>query len=214
MEIKKGAHVHTFRGEKVGSLDRIVIDPLTNKVTGIVVQKGGILGTDKVIPVDQIASTEPDKITLNPDIQDLNRLPDFESAYFVSEAGPTETTTDTLTPVYWYPPVGAGVTGVPVFVPPPGKMEVDQNIPDGTVPLKEGSKVYNADGQQVGHATRIFYSPDDNRLTHILISQGLINKEEKLIPASWIMHIKEDQVDLAVGSQILANIPAYHESND
>ena len=43
-------NIYNQNGDKVGSIDRLVIDPRTNEVTHIVVRKGFLFTKDKVIP--------------------------------------------------------------------------------------------------------------------------------------------------------------------
>ena len=51
MRFEKGMDVFTAQGEKVGSLNRVVVDAKTRDVTDIVVERGLLGGTEKVIPI-------------------------------------------------------------------------------------------------------------------------------------------------------------------
>jgi len=208
MQFKRGADVFTADGRKVGSIDRVVIDPRTREVSHIVIRKGFLFAEDKVVPIDLIAKTTEDRIVLRSDVGDLDALPQFEETHYIPlyDSG-TPSTADV--PLYWYPPVG--VLGYPGYVPPvPFYVEeTERHIPENTVPLKEGSKVISSDGKHVGNVERIFADSQTGRVTHFVISQGLILKEKKLIPATWISSVLEDAVYLTVDTHQLDALPEY-----
>ena len=54
MEYKKGADVISNDGEKIGTLDRVVLDPKTKEVAYLVVKSGFLLTEDKLISIDQV----------------------------------------------------------------------------------------------------------------------------------------------------------------
>ena len=67
----------------------------------------------------------------------------------------------------------------------------------------------SADGEHIGDVERLFVDRDSHRATHFLISEGLLFKERKLIPAHWVKSVEEDKVQLAVPSRLLERLPAY-----
>lgn len=214
MELKEGADVFTASGEQVGKINRFVLDPATDEVTHIVVQKGWLLPADKVVPIAMIRSATDEKVVLNEDIK-FEDLPAFEETHFVeltqSDIPATTSPTDQLAPVYyWYPP--SGYLGYPRFGMeyygwPPAV--TTRNIPADTIPLKEGANVMSSDDHHVGDVERVFIDPDSHKATHILISQGMLFKEQKLVPTHWIRSVEEDKVQLSVPVRLLERLPAY-----
>jgi uncharacterized protein YrrD len=215
MELKEGTSVFTTSGEEVGKINRFVLNPTTNEVTHIVVQKGWLLPEDKVVPLRMVSSSTEDRVVLNEDIGDFDELPPFEETHYVEltedDTSLAERPPYRYAPAYYlYPP--AGYVGYPTYGlgyygwPP---VETVQNIPGNTVPLKEGSNVISSDDEHVGDVERLFVNPDSNRATHFLVSQGLLFKEQKLVPADWVRSVEEDKVRLAVPSRLLERLPAY-----
>ncbi len=215
MELKEGTSVFTLSGEEVGKINRFVLDPATNEVTHIVVQKGWLLPEDKVVPIAMVSTATEERVELNQKIDDPDQLPPFEETHFVevtekdiSSTGPS---TYRYAPAYyWYPP--SGYIGYPAFGPgyygwPP--VETTRNIPADTIPLKEGADVISSDGEHVGDVERLFVNAESNKATHFLISEGLLFKERKLVPAHWIRSVEENKVNLAVPSRLLERLPAY-----
>jgi hypothetical protein len=89
--------------------------------------------------------------------------------------------------------------------------EKQRNIPEDTVPLREGTNVISSDGDHVGDVERLFLEGDSNKVTHFVISQGVLFKDRKLIPTHWVKSVDEDKVQLVVTSQVLERLPSYEE---
>lgn len=221
MELKEGMGVFTPGGEEVGRVNRFVLDPATNEVTHIVIQKGWLLPEDKVVPFDMVSSAAGDRLVLTEEIGDFDELPSFEETHFVRATGEGP---DDLTPTadpkyqntpayYWYPSqsnIGYPGIGLGHYAWPSG--EKTRNIPENTVPLKEGTDIMSADGKHVGNVERLFIEGDSNQVTHFLVSQGVLFKDRKLIPAHWVKSVDEESVNLAVASNVLERLPSYEET--
>jgi len=216
MELKEGTSVFTMSGEEVGKINRFVLDPQTNEVTHIVVQKGWLLPEDKVVPFQMVSSAMEDRVVLNEDLDDFNQLPPFEESHFVgiteAEMGPTGVPAYPSAQAYYWYPSPLGNVGYPAYrledsAQPP--VETTRNIPENTIPLQEGSNVMSSDGEHVGDIERLFVEPESNRATHFLISQGVLFKDHKLVPAHWVRSVEEDKVHLVVSSKLLERLPSY-----
>jgi uncharacterized protein YrrD len=211
VELKEGTSVVTAGGEEIGKINRFVLDPATNEVTHLVVQKGWLFAEDKVVPFELVSSATEDKVVLHEDIENLDELPPFEETHFIraQEADVSRGGSPRMgrhPAYYWYPP--SGYVGYPVgfYGWPP--METIRNIPGDTIPLKEGTDVISSDGEHVGDIERLFVETDSNKATHFVISQGLF-KDRKLIPAHWVRTVEEEKVQLVVSSEFLESLPAY-----
>ena len=217
MQFKEGASVYTARGEQVGDIDRVVLDPKTKEVSHIVVRKGFIFKTDKVVPIDLIAFTSQLQVVLREDAGDLERLPDFEEEHYIvldeTELARTEARSDFPTPLYSYLPIYSAKYGAaqahPMSRPQPYVIQTEQNIPEGEVALEEGAKVISADGERVGDIEKVLTDPQADRATHFVVSEGLLLKERKLIPAAWVDRVYEDEVHLSVGSTMFEVLREY-----
>ena len=220
MELKEGMGVFTPGGEEIGRVNRFVLDPATDEVTHIVVQKGWLLPEDKVVPFSMVQATGGERLILKEEVGDFDELPPFEETNFVRATdelpGDPGRRPDVASPYlpayYWYPSrAGTGFPGfgvAPYAVP---SSETKRNIPEDTVPLKEGSRVVSSDGEHVGNVDHLFLEGDSNKVTHFLISQGILFKDRKLVPAHWVKSVEEDTVYLVVPSELLERLPSYHE---
>lgn len=210
MEFKQNASVHTVDGKDVGRIDRVVLDPKTKEVTHIVVRKGFLFTEDKVIPQDLLDVATENGVTLRADVSDLQALPHFEETHYVRVSDGSHTrnggdnTMDYAPPLFQHPALG----GVPPAMmtesfAPEYVAETAQNIPEGSVALKEGAKVIAADGQHVGNVEQVITDPQASRVMNFVITQGLLVKEKRQIPITWVRDVWEDEVHLAVGSHTI-----------
>ena len=146
MELKEGMSVFTPGGEEVGQVNRFVLDPATNEITHIVIQKGWLLPEDKVVPFDMVSSANGESVVLSEEIGEFDKLPSFEETHFVRAA---EYDPGDSTPIpgpvyryapayYWYPAqsnLGFPGPSLAPYAWPAG--ETKRNIPENTVPLKK-----------------------------------------------------------------------------
>lgn len=220
MQFKEGANVHTADGQNIGSIDRVVIDPRTNEVSHVVVRQGMFFTEDKVLPTDQIDTATADGVRLRANVENLDDLPRFEETYYLplDESDPTTSGAGYARPYYGYPPVGLGLGYYPSFygagsyggyAAQPYAVATERNIPEGTVGLKEGAKVTSADGKTVGNVARVFTDDQMQQATHLLISEGWLFKEQKVVPVAWIKSMDEDEIQLNVDAHRLDRVPVY-----
>ena len=214
MRLTKGADVYSATGEKLGAVDRVIIDPNTKEVTHLVVSKGFLFTTNKIIGIDMINPDDTERISLISSAADLDKFQDFTDSHYVSLDQADAPPTDDVPVATWNPPAeyawwhsgpGMAYPPMPLFV-----RKAEQNIPEGTVALEEGAKVTSKDGHHVGNVADVYVDKEDNRATHILVSSGTLVKEQKLLPVTWISEIDEHEVRLSVDEDFLKRVP-YHQ---
>ena len=211
IQLQKHAHVLASNAQEVGFLERVVVNPETNVVTHIVVRMGPLFNKeDKIVPIELVTDTTEDLVLLGTDAAAVESMPLFEEQQVVSEWRTVEAlaSSENRQPV----PFGESPSVIPLVLDPDDTYatETVQNIPEGTVAMKEGAKVIASDGEHIGHVERILADPSIDQITHLLISRGLFSKEVKIIPIKWILKIGEDNVYLNVNKDSiegLAGIP-------
>jgi uncharacterized protein YrrD len=217
MQLNQGASVFTADGTEAGRIDRVVIDPKTNEVSHIVVRKGFFLPDDKVVPMSLMMAGPEDRIVLRINSDKLGQLPEFEETHYIAlneeelgradKAGPIGIA---LPALYWYPPYRG--TLLVDYPEPPYIAETRTNIPEGTIAVKAGAKVITRDDKDVGNVEQVLTNLQADRVTHCLISKGLVMKEKRLIPVGWIDSWSEDELRLAVGSNTVERLPVFEHA--
>jgi uncharacterized protein YrrD len=218
MQFKENAEVFTSTGEKVGRIDRVVIDPKSDELTHLVVKKGFLFTTDKVVPIEHVETTTEDRVELKAGPGDPDEFPDFEETHYIQapESGTfAKRELGGIKPLAWYYPLPRGAwwrTGMgvyPGYPQPPYIRKTELNIPDDTVPLEEGAKVVSTEGDHVGDVERVYAEEEEQRVTHLLISKGLVSKTRKLIPSMWVESVSEDNVRLSISKNFVEELPEY-----
>jgi sporulation protein YlmC with PRC-barrel domain len=72
-EIARGMAVYDSTGRRVGDVESISIDPVSDKITWIAVRRGHLFGRESTVPASMIESVT-DRITLNAPTQAVKRL--------------------------------------------------------------------------------------------------------------------------------------------
>jgi uncharacterized protein YrrD len=220
MQLRENADVLSWEGQKIGRVDRVVIDPESKEVTHLVIKKGLLLTQDKVIPVDEwVDKATEDQVILKKAAGNPEEWPDFEETHHVpvDDMKPYRRRQPGYArPVMWYysrpgfPWWGTGP--YPGYPSPRYVARTERNIPGDAVPLEEGAKVLSKDDENVGNVESVYVEPEGNRATHLLISRGLLSKERKLIPTNWVDRVFEDEVRLSVEKDVIDSVPVHSAS--
>ncbi len=206
----KGAEVYTAKGEKIGTLKRVVIDAKTRDVTDLVVDRGAF-NSEKVIPVGLVDLEKEDKIKLRETNQGVDAFLDYETTHYVpiDQIGDPYENIDAY---YWYPPsnyerpTGGGM--IPGVFPDHDVRE-DSSIPEGRIAIAEGAQVMSADGKHIGNIEQVITNATNNNVTHFVVGKGFLLKEHKLVPAFWITKVDDRKIYLSVEARLFDRLPDY-----
>jgi uncharacterized protein YrrD len=209
MEFKEGAAIYTADGERAGTVERFVIDPHTRTVSGLVARQGFLFTEDKAIPVELVASATAERIDLRAEAGHPDDLPRYEETYYIMPDDSEYSigyAQPYVAPLYYYPPVGLASPIAPMI--PEGHAEKYRNVPAGNVVVDTGSAVMSRDGQHVGDVQRVITDSRTNEVTHFVISQGLLLRDEKTVPMAWVAEVGDNEIHLAVNASLLEQVPA------
>jgi sporulation protein YlmC with PRC-barrel domain len=212
MRFEKGMDVFTAQGEKIGSLNRVVVDAKTRDVTDIVVGRGMLGGTEKVIPIGLVDAEQEDHIQLRETNQDVDDFLDYETTHYVS-VDQIDIPHGNIDATYWYPPTNMQFsTGGPGMLPDVMPEEIprsESSIPEGRVAISQGSKVYSRDDKHIGNVEQVIMDADTNHFTHFVVGKGFLLREHKLVPALWVDKVGDDRVILSVEASVFERLPDY-----
>lgn len=210
MDLSIGTPIYERNGQKVGELNRIVMDGKTGDVSHLVVGKGWLLPRDIVVSRDDIEVADPDRVQLRLSEEELDRQPDFYEIHYVTPGAddpiPASYASDSLLYAPIAPPLGAGWVMPYSYYIPPSNTEVDVNVPPGSVTLADGMDVLAGD-EKVGTITGVRIHPRTEHISHIVVSHGWLFPEERIIPASAIRAVDQEGVHLAQSVDELRTFP-------
>jgi len=210
MQFRKDAQVFSADGHSVGHIDRVVLDPQTKEVTHLIVRKGLLLTKDRVLPIALITSSAEKRVNVIANANEVDQLPEFEEKQYVPIQGGEVPETTAPTPnFYWYP-VAPYSIAPPIGVQPPGYVEeTHRNIPEELVALKAGARVLDNQGEQVGQVEQVFSDTQSDHVTYFVLSHGVLFKERKLVPVTWIDIVSDDEIRLNVPEDRVEKLPTF-----
>jgi sporulation protein YlmC with PRC-barrel domain len=210
LTLNEGADVFTADGQRVGSVDRIVLDPLTKDVSHIVVRRGVLFREDKVIPTDMIATTDEEQIVLDTGVSGED-IPPFEERHYVTVLEEFyQPDLGSVPPLLYFGPYALATPVIPTVT----ETVRNRDIPDRAVAVETGAKVVTSDGEAVGALAQVLMT-DGGVATHLVVDVGSFMFEEyKGVPMGWIESIDDDVVRLGVPKSMIEAIPEYGTDRD
>lgn len=215
MQVKHDARVITNDGQDVGRIDRVVIDPRTRMPSHLVVCRGGLFATDRVLPIEWVGEAQVSELLLRIDPHELESLPTFEeTSYVAGEQAEGIRSKDRglyALPYYYYPPVHAE-RKVAAFLYPDvyGQglpMPVAHKDLDRPPYPDVGARAMSGDSQYVGEVEDVIADADTGHVTHFVISRGLLVKDHILIPLHWILSAPPDELRISVSARLIGRLP-------
>lgn len=204
MKFHEGATVSTPSGEKVGTLDRVVVDPATRDVTHLVVGKGMLLPHDILVPVADVGATPSEETVIlkagaRPDAYET-----FEGIRYSAEPGGPAPMASAFEV---YPITGVPPTYPGAVPPPPAPAEPVAPPAAGAGPAIIGRDmpVFGEAGRKVGKVEEVVTS-DDGSLEAIVAKSGILwFARRRVIPAGWIREIRPTELRLSVTKDHVAS---------
>jgi uncharacterized protein YrrD len=224
MQIDLGMTVYASGGEKVGTVEKIVLDTRNKTIAKFIVHHGGMSHRDdKLVDVEMVTRDSEDGIYLDLPKTEFNDLPAYvEQEYVVAghndvtdfpmvtpgavgggsylignPAMPGETYQETVNDTFFAP-----VSPVAPVV------ETRSNVRDIDVVIDKGTDVVGSDGEKVGTVHDIVYG-DDGALIGFVVQKGWLFKKDMRVPVDLIAETGETEIRLNVpGAE--AETRAYH----
>ena len=196
MEIPLNVEVHCSDGH-CGRSTHIILNPITEQVTHIVVMAKQPPAVEQLVSVKLIANTASEVILLSCTKEEFSKLEPFNQPDFIYADIPQHATDPSLTLLWPYV--------VPV------KRIVDKKIrriPPGELAVRRGTRVRATDGW-VGRVDEFIVGPISGNITHLCLRKGHSWKERDVcIPVSQIERIEEKVVYLNVDKKAIASMPS------
>jgi sporulation protein YlmC with PRC-barrel domain len=181
-------------GRTCGHISNIILNPVTETVTHIVVRRNQAPHTEYVVPVEEIEEGSVNCVQL---LCSLTRLEEMEH-YVETEYLRVQI------PEY----VNAAYRALP-FVLPETKDVVSEHeqIPAGELSVHRGARVNALDGH-VGQVDEFLIDPASGHITHLILREGhLWGKKDVVIPLSMIDRIAKGEVYLKAKKSALGKLP-------
>lgn len=185
-------------GKPCGRSTCLVINPVNERITHLVVTEKSFPNIERMVPIDKILASSPSSIQLRCNTADLSKMEAFEETDFI-DAGQLESELPYDSPYLVWP------YGMYDQIPMPLEHE---RIPAGEIAIHRGAAVIATDGQ-VGKVDEFLVDPENDEITHLVLREGhLWGKKDVTIPISEIDKITDEGVYLKLDKEAIAELPA------
>jgi sporulation protein YlmC with PRC-barrel domain len=199
MEIPINAEVSCTDGV-CGETTCVIVDPIGEQITQVVVQDNHDEYIEHLVPIDQITNATPRQIRLHCTQAELAALPNFVERRFKREPMPFLGYSAERYLVWPYVlPDGDGMALLPTR---------HELIPDHELALHRGSWVMAADGH-IGEVDEFIVDPADGHFTHLILRKGHFWRHQDVsIPVDQIDRIEADTIYLKLDKHAISQLPA------
>ncbi len=196
-----GAHARCSDGP-AGEMVRVIIDPVADTLTHLVVEPPGREGLARLVPIEQI-ETAGDEIKINCTLAEFRDFDYAEETQYIpgskgyADYGPEQ--------VAYNPYYRLGVPGPATEIN--SQVETYDTVPTGEVDVRRGEHVHATDGS-IGHVEGLVIDPASHHVTHVLLKEGhLWGRKEVAIPIGAVTGI-EDGIALNLSKKEVQDLPA------
>ncbi|MGO9874572.1 MAG: PRC-barrel domain-containing protein [Acidimicrobiia bacterium] len=191
-----------------GDVSRVVVDPIAQVVTHLVIEPKYRRGLGRLVPLD-LVDTTTEAVRLRCTLSDFDRLEIAEETQFLpgsmgyANYGPGQS-------LAWpYYGLGSAFVGDDVGfgvgnVAPPVTIDV---LPAGEVAVRRGEHVHATDAD-IGKVQGVVIDPHNRHVTHVLLQEGhLWGRKEVAIPIGAVQSV-DDGIRLNLTKQQVQDLPA------
>ena len=216
MRFEFGKSVLTSDGERVGSVDRLVIDPTAGTLPEFIVHRGVLLREDRIVERQLVDHVEPDgTVKLNAPSRHMELLPRFAAHEYITppsdekrygayplghSRGPVPfMETGYSGSGYRINEKGVGET-LPVETP---VVEARSNLSPDTVVVEGGTDVLDRDGNHVGTIHGLSCN-DEGEIDAFVVKPAFFTQERAQVTMAQIASMTHHAVRLSVPASELA----------
>jgi sporulation protein YlmC with PRC-barrel domain len=204
MEIPLNAQVECTDGV-CGRSVFVLINPVMDKVTHLVVKEDSSPNTDYIVPVDFVTETIADTIRMRCSKAELEKMDPFIKTTFIEEKVPDRN--------FGYSGIyGMGSYYYMPYVTPERTVYQsveNQQIPPGELTVRRGTRVEATDGY-VGKVDEFVVNPENGHITHLVMREGhLWGQKDVIIPLSAMRDNRQDTVFLKLDKHQIESLPTF-----
>lgn len=207
MRLELGSRVDCT-DESFGKLADVVIDPISRRVTHLVVERDGNPWLARLVPIElaERDARAADAIALRATVEEVGDLPPVrEVAYLRLDGFPVDD-----------PDWDVGIEEV-LSLPYYSSYDLDpapvdyaaryDRVPKGEVEIRRASSVESADGRYLGDVDG-FLVDDDQLITHVVLEQGHPwERREVVIPIGAVARVETDEITLSLTKDEVGALP-------
>jgi sporulation protein YlmC with PRC-barrel domain len=185
----------TGSDEPIGRLTGLVCHPTTREITHLVVNADDVPGSERLVPIDRVADSRGDHLTLAMSRHHFFQLKTLETIQPLSGDAPDE-----AEPPLPFPLADHAMTFAP-----------HERIPGSELVVRRGTKVVDRRGHRLGRIHAFVVDPASHAVTHLTLQKGhLFGHRDMTIAITDIARVTEDAIRLRIDSDAVAGHAVAH----
>jgi sporulation protein YlmC with PRC-barrel domain len=195
----------------VGKLNRVIVDPVAEALTHLVIEPGHRQDLGRLVPLDLVESAAG-QIRLRCTKAEFEELDPAEENQFIPSVGGYEGYGPGqigYMPYYGLEGGGMAVPGISLGAAAGGaasQLVTTDAIPLGEVEVRRGERVHATDGD-IGHVQGLVIDPGSHHVTHVLLQEGhLWGRKQVAIPISAVASTRNG-IELKIAKQGVQDLP-------
>jgi sporulation protein YlmC with PRC-barrel domain len=166
----------------------VILKPDNEQVTHVVVEENSLSYAQRLVPIDQIVESTPQRLQLRCSKKELDKMDCFIE---------TELLPGNFTNTLW----PNTVAELPVI------MLEHELVPAGELAIDRGSRVVATDGF-IGHVDEFIIDPVNKQITYLVLREGhLWGQKEVTLPVTEIDRIEDDTIYLKLSKAEVEKLP-------
>jgi osmotically-inducible protein OsmY/sporulation protein YlmC with PRC-barrel domain len=227
--LRRGIPVLATDGTSIGTLDHLVVDPITHQVTQLVVRQGQFWSRRaRIVPLDQVAALSEHGVQLKLTANDLERLPPYHAPASDAQIAASLRRALATSPATRASGAQADIRGGVVRLSGAitnelveaaraiarrirGVIGLEHDLADAppAPPLRIGASVYASDWR-CGWLDKVIVDPHARRVTHLVIRASLQSHKDRVIPIERVARVDTKGIHLNLATAELEQCPVYH----
>jgi sporulation protein YlmC with PRC-barrel domain len=210
MRLELGCSVHCA-DDAFGELADVIVDPLSRRVTHVVVEPHGRHECARLVPIDRVRPADGG-LVLSYSVAEVEALePLHESAYLrAGERIAADPDWDIGTQDVLALPIFEDVEAMGIAIDPDPHVLVNYHrIPKHEVEIRRSSAVFSQDGDHLGHVEGFLIGSGET--ADIVLERGhLWGRREIVIPAAAVERVQNDSITLSLTKEQVGQLDTRH----
>ncbi len=183
---RAGARIEGADGD-LGEVDALIIDPLSNVVTHLVVTHHR-LDPRRLVPIAAVVDAEPERVRVALDAAGLAACERFDEPVYVASDETWAYGTVVLDPgMYFLEPFATPADGWP--------LADQERVPRDELAFRRGSDVRSSDGTALGRVDE-FLVDEAGHVTHLVVREGRLVRHDVVVPMAHAALTSDSTVTL------------------
>jgi sporulation protein YlmC with PRC-barrel domain len=190
-----------------GRSTAIIVNPVSQKITHLVVATPEMLHSEYLVPVNLIEYSQADRIQLSCQRVTLATMEPFHKIKFISLHDLEESDS----PLAKIPEAQLSTAWLWPYITADGNYSTYVNVqqtPHNELAIHRGAHVEATDGR-IGKVDEFIINSKNDHITHLVLREGhLWGQKDVMVPVSEIDRVESDVVYLKLNKDAVENLPA------